>query len=282
MVKSSVRFEYATVGHVTADVLPDGTRRAGGTALYAALQASRLGLRTLIMTRGVPGEIEELLEPYAGELEVRVIPAEATTTLQTTGSGSARTQRMLAWAGELSDELDPESAIVHLAPVARETSAGWRRRSAYLGLTPQGLARRWRGLGEEVTLSRPSPEQEALAEHCDAIVLSDTEQDCCAELIAGGIRGGGTVAITAGVAGATLRLADGRSLRVDGPLVEDPADDLGAGDVFAAALFVALYEGRPPAQAGAFAAAAAAVRLSGAGAGAVGDRLAIERRLETG
>jgi sugar/nucleoside kinase (ribokinase family) len=282
MVKSRLRFEYATVGHVTADVLSDGTRRAGGTALYAALQASRLGLETLIVTRGVPAEVEGLLEPYAGELEVRVIPAAATTTLQTTGSGSARRQRMLAWAGELSDDLDPESAIVHLAPVARETPASWRRRSTYLGLTPQGLARSWRGLGEEVTPSRPAPEQEELAGLCDAIVLSESEQECCTQLISGAIRGGGTVAITAGVSGAALRLADGRSLRVDGPLVEDPADDLGAGDVFAAALFVALYEGRPPARAGAFAAAAAAVRLSGVGAAAVGDRVAIERRLESG
>ena len=58
-MKSGLRFDYAAVGHVTVDVLADGTRRAGGTALYSALQASRLGLRTVIVTQGVAGEIEE-------------------------------------------------------------------------------------------------------------------------------------------------------------------------------------------------------------------------------
>jgi len=87
-MKSGLRFDYAAVGHVTVDVLADGTRRAGGTALYSALQASRLGLRTVIVTQGVAGEIEELLAPYADELELRVLPARATTTLETAGSGS--------------------------------------------------------------------------------------------------------------------------------------------------------------------------------------------------
>ena len=35
---------YVAVGHVTIDVLADGRRRPGGTALYSALQAARLGL----------------------------------------------------------------------------------------------------------------------------------------------------------------------------------------------------------------------------------------------
>jgi hypothetical protein len=55
------RFDYTTVGQVTVDVMPDGSRQPGGTAFYSALQASRLGLRTLILTRGVTSEIEQLL-----------------------------------------------------------------------------------------------------------------------------------------------------------------------------------------------------------------------------
>ena len=53
-MKALLRFDYATVGHVTVDVLPDGSRRAGGAAFYSALQAARLGLRTLVITRGRP------------------------------------------------------------------------------------------------------------------------------------------------------------------------------------------------------------------------------------
>jgi sugar/nucleoside kinase (ribokinase family) len=59
-------------------------------------------------------------------------------------------------------------------------------------------------------------------------------------------------------------------------------DDLGAGDVFAAAFFVALHEGLAPAQAAAFGNAAAAVRIAGLGPGAIGERHAILARLVAG
>jgi hypothetical protein len=81
---------------VTIDVLPDGQRRPGGTALYSALQAARLGLEATIVTRGRETELQELLAPFSGELRLIVEPAPATTTLQTTGSGEQRRQRMLA------------------------------------------------------------------------------------------------------------------------------------------------------------------------------------------
>jgi sugar/nucleoside kinase (ribokinase family) len=46
---------------VTIDVLPGGERRPGGTALYSALQAARLGLDATIVTRGREQELRELL-----------------------------------------------------------------------------------------------------------------------------------------------------------------------------------------------------------------------------
>ena len=58
-----------------------------------------------------------------------------------------------------------------------------------------------------------------------------------------------------------------------------PRDDLGAGDVFAAAFFVALHEGLSPVSAATFANAAAAIRVEGVGADAIGDRRAIEARM---
>jgi hypothetical protein len=282
-MKSGLRFDYATIGHVTVDVLADGSRRAGGSALYSALQASRLGLRTLVLTQGVPAEVEELLAPYAGELELHVLAAPATTTFETRGSGSERAQRVVGWAGEIPELIEPASAIVHLAPVARETPVRWRGGAEFLGLTPQGLARVWRAPSQHVELARPAAEQEELAGRCDAIVLSVDERDSCARLVERGLREGATVAITAGAGGATLQPAGGPELQIAPHTeVEDATDDLGAGDVFAAALFVALYEGREPARAGAFAAAAAATRLGGSGASAIGTRQAIEAGLPEG
>ncbi len=272
-------YDYTTVGHVTADVLADGSRRPGGTAFYSALQAARLGLRTLILTRGVPGEIEALLAPYRDELDLRVLPAEHTTTLQTVGEGLSRHQRLLAWAGPIEGPTAVDTAILHLAPIARETPRGRLAahppRAGFVGLTPQGLVREWDAAGD-IALGPLCPA--LLPERCDAWVLSERERRCCAEPAARAATAGTVVAITAG-AHPTQLLAGGELLRVPVPPAAAPADDLGAGDVFAAAFFIALHEGLPPARAAAFAGAAAAVRIAGVGPGAIGDRRAIEARL---
>jgi sugar/nucleoside kinase (ribokinase family) len=306
------RFDYVTVGHVTVDVLadlpplplprsattrspgarqspdtarsPDGTglRQPGGGAFYSALQAARLGLRTLILTRGVPREIEELLEPYRAELHVRIEPAASTTTLQTRGSGHTRIQRLTAWAGPISQPAALDTAILHLAPIARETPRHWQGHSDFIGLTPQGLLRTWEADG---VISPAPPTRELLPERCDALVLSRAEWELCggsfdgARGTDGGCASGVTVAVTAGSEPTAILPPGGAPLRVPVPPIASPRDDLGAGDVFAAAFFTALHDGLPDVEAAAFANAAAAVRIAGGGPAAIGDRHAIEARL---
>ncbi len=274
---TSVRFDYTTVGHVTADVLSDGSRHPGGTAFYSALQAARLGRRALILTQGAPSEISELLEPYRSELEVELIAAEHTTTMRTSGTGLARSQRLLAWAGAIDEDVVVDTSILHLAPVARETPGRWRGEAGFVGLTAQGLVREWAGPERQI---RPSPpERERIPERCEAMVLGESERQSCEELIGELAPAGTVVAVTAGASPTTVMLAGNRALTVEVPPLEDPVDDLGAGDVFAAAFFIALSEGRAAPEAARFANAASAVRMSGAGARAIGDRSAIEARL---
>lgn len=291
------RFDYTTVGHVTADVLADGSRRAGGSAFYSALQAARLGRRALIITQGVGAEIEELLAPFSAELELQVHPAPHTTTLQTRGQGAARAQRMLAWAGPMQQPDAVDTAILHLAPVARETIAAWRGRADFVGLTPQGMVRTWSALGAHVRQVALDPSR--LPQRCDAIVISDAERESCASLIAADRedgrpapagelalsaaphRRGALVAVTAGAGAIALHTPGGATLALQVPAIDRCVDDIGAGDVFAAAFFVSLHAGRPPAQAAVFGNAAAAVRIAGSGAGAVGKRSEIEARLRT-
>ncbi len=314
------RYDYVAVGHVTVDVLepnasrgpggmasdpaasphpggtafdpdasrhPGGTafdpaasRRPGGTVFYSALQAARLGLRTLILTKGDPVEIERLLEPYRDELDLEVLPAECTTTLRTWGEGPDRRQRLLAWAGPIEGPIEVDTAILHLAPVAheipRECFDAHPPRAEFVGLTPQGLLREWNARGD---IALTALRRELLPERCDAIVLSAAEWERCEAPIPTSPAGGVLVAVTSGARPVTLHLLTGETLRVPVHPIESPRDDLGAGDVFAAALFVALREGRPPAMAAAFASAAAAVRIAGAGPGAIGDRRAIEALL---
>jgi hypothetical protein len=289
------RWDYTTVGHVTADVLADGSERPGGGAFYSALQAARLGRRARIVTQGVPSELERLLEPYCGELELEVHPAAHTTTLHTRWRGDAREQRVLAWAGPMREGPAVDTAVLHLAPVARETPAGWRGSAAFVGITPQGLVRTWTEPGGLITRQRLGAEQ--LPRRFDAAVISRAERESCGWLIdaarVGGLDDraaktartarsavrGAAIAVTAGADATVVYLPSGETLRLEVPHVERSRDDLGAGDVFAAAFFLALHDGRAAAEAAAFANAAAAVRVSGAGPDAVGRREAIETQL---
>jgi sugar/nucleoside kinase (ribokinase family) len=277
----SPRYDYATVGHVTLDLIedrPGGTvTQPGGGAFYSALQATRLGLRTLIVTQGVPAQIEELLAPYATELDLRVIPAPHTTTLATTGSGLARSQRVLAWAGPIAETRDLDSSILHLAAVARETPTTWSGEAGFVGLTPQGLLREWQ---EDQTTSLVALDPSTVPSRFDAAVIGERERACGDALFEMARRSGATVAVTAG-ARPTSVYPTGEEPVVQAvvPSASAARDDLGAGDVFAAAFFVALHEGMSPAEAAAFGNAAAALRVTAVGAKAIARRAEIEATL---
>jgi sugar/nucleoside kinase (ribokinase family) len=256
----------------------NGTRRPGGGAFYSALQAARLGLRTLIVTKGVPQELEALLEPFGEELEVRVLPAQHTTTLATTGFGAQRKQRVLAWAGAITEPLEIDASILHLAAVARETPHSWQGRAEFVGITPQGLVRQW---GENGEVSLLPLEPSALPSRFDAAVLSESELSCARWLTKGSTERP-LVAVTAGSRPTLLHLPNGTVLPVPVPALDErdePRDDLGAGDVFAAAFFIALRDGRSAQDAAAYGNAAAAVRIAGIGAQAVGTAAAIAQAL---
>jgi 1D-myo-inositol 3-kinase len=278
-VKAELHFDYTTVGHVTIDVLEDGSTQPGGAAFYSALQAARLDLRTQIVTRGNEREIEELLEPYRDELQWRIQPARRTTTLQTSGHGESRSQRVLAWAGPIAEDLDFDTSILHLAPVAREMPTRWRGTVGFLGLTPQGLAREWSGPRKRISGCTPSRSAVLLAEYCDAIVLSEHERSFCARLVERASDAGATIAITAGERPNTILPPHGRALQRAVPFIDEPVEDLGAGDVFAAAFFLALAEGRSPLEAAGLGNAAAAVRMRGRGADTIGGVDEIEARM---
>ena len=85
--------------------------------------------------------------------------------------------------------------------------------------------------------------------------------------------------MTAGSRPVTILLADGTQRELPVSPLEGPLEDLGAGDVFAAAFFILLARGARVEAAAAFASAAAAVRMRGGGPAAIGDRAAVEARM---
>jgi sugar/nucleoside kinase (ribokinase family) len=277
---SGTRFDYVTVGHVTRDAIEHETGggasfQPGGSAFYSALQAARLGLRTLILTQGVHAEIEALLAPYLSELELYVIPAKHTTTLSTCGTGTARTQCVLTWAGPIAEPIELDTAILHLAPVARETPVAFKGSASFIGITPQGLIRHWQQSGS-ISLVQLDPA--LLPDSLNAAVISEHERESCQALFSVASRCGAPVAVTAGSSSTTVHLpaSAGESI-VQTALPPRVAmqDDLGAGDVFAAAFFIALADGHAPREAAMFGNAAAAVRIAGEGPDAIGRRTAI-------
>jgi sugar/nucleoside kinase (ribokinase family) len=277
-----VRFDYVTVGHVAVDVIaredgPGEERQPGGGAFYSALQAARLGLRTLIVTRGAVEELQPLLAPYEAELQVRIIPAQHTTTLLTRGRGGLRSQRLHAWAGPFEEAVEVDTEILHMAPIARETPRSLNGHADFVGLTPQGLVRTWNADGE---ITRSGLDLERVPARCDAVVFSAEEREHCGEL--GASAGDPIVAITAGARPTTVLQPHCAPIEVGAYEVPQTHDDLGAGDVFAATFFVALHEGLPPAHAAALGNAAAAMRIAGVGPNAIGDRDAVERCLSAG
>jgi sugar/nucleoside kinase (ribokinase family) len=296
-------FDYVTVGHVTRDAIERNghstVHRVGGSALYSALQAARLGLRALILTQGVPSEIEALLAPYHAELELRVIPAEHTTTLSTRGTGAERSQRVLAWAGPIVEPIEIDTAILHLAPVARETPVSWSGRTDFVGITPQGLIRAWRqdedvsivqldagSLIADAPLAPPvggaaarevlpaALDPASLPCRFDAAVISDHERDCSRALFSAARECGAPVAVTAESQPTTIHLPESETiLQTPAPPAVQARDDIGAGDVFAAGFFVALADGHSPVEAAIAGNKAAAFRIAGIGPGAIGRRV---------
>src|SRR5688500_16203155 len=65
--------DYVLVGHICADILPNGTVVLGGTALYSALTVAALGWRVGVLTRGRYGvTIDGVAVPDLGAFSDRV------------------------------------------------------------------------------------------------------------------------------------------------------------------------------------------------------------------
>jgi len=98
--------DYVVVGHICADLLPDGTAVLGGTALYSALAAAALGWRVGVLTRGAYGKTLDgieipSLDPYAGKLSLIVQDAERPTVFVNEYRAGRREQTVPHWAGEI-------------------------------------------------------------------------------------------------------------------------------------------------------------------------------------
>ncbi|MGQ9490994.1 MAG: PfkB family carbohydrate kinase [Anaerolineae bacterium] len=283
--------DFLVIGHITHDRAPEGFR-LGGTVSFAAVTALRLGLRPGIITRGSAeglrnGEtqVDGLLTPAVGPLAgvpIRLLPSSVSTTFVNIYQGGQRTQLIEALAEPITPDALPDgwtaAPIVLLGPIAREVPAEWTARfpTALLGVTPQGWLRAWDAAGRV----HPSRWENAgpFLERADVIILSREDvggDDRYIAELAGQAR---LLVVTDGWHGATLYLAGRPHPIPPRPAVE--VDPTGAGDVFATAFLVRLYETRDPLIAARFANIVASMSVEAPGMDSIPWRAQAEAWLE--
>lgn len=233
------RFDYLVIGHLTRDLGPAGDT-AGGTVAYAGRTAHVLGSRTAVVTSAGPDfDVESALP----EMTVHCVPAARTTTFENRYDDGKRTQRLHARAAPLRGEHVPagwrRTPIVHLAPVAGEVDEAMIHRfsNSQVGLTPQGWLRGWDESG--VVYARRWNRARDVLPLAAAVVLSDEDlpdEDLLQEYR----RRARLLALTHGAGGCTIYLGD-EVRHFAAPAVSEQ-DLTGAGDVFAAAFFIRLYQ----------------------------------------
>ena len=281
--------DYVLVGHICADILPDGTAVLGGTALYSALTVAALGWRVGVLTRGrygvtIGGVAVPNLDVLGDRVQVIVQDAEWPTFFVNEYQGGRRTQQITRWAGPIDLRgLPPHwrnARVIHLGPIAQEIDVRQVTGLAprFLGVTPQGWMRDWpRGPGGKVTMHHLRLPREVVST-IDGIVVNDEEFVYSRDTIEQIGRNGYGV-VTIGINGARLYSPAGV---IDSPGFDVPVVDLtGAGDTFTAAFFYRITDPNvSPDSALEFANAAAGLSLGGIGASAVPSRAAIKRLVD--
>ncbi len=250
-------FRYLGWGYVALDQTPEGARW-GGSVLYGALTALRLGWQVQIAT-ALPPHLASSLPIPPSHLQPVAAPTCFVNRYDPRGG---RSQLLLSWAGPLvPPRTDGEASVVHWAPIARELPlTGTWPPGAFRLATPQGWLRSWSADGRVW----PVPLSEALLDvlaQAHLVVLSQED-------LAGDPEGRARLTARCPLWVET-RGAQGALLYRDGRVVPIPAfparavDPTGAGDVFAVAMAIRMAEGADPEAAARFAAAAAAAAVEG-------------------
>ena len=251
--------DYLAVGHLTVDLTPAGPQ-LGGSAAYAALTARALGLRVGIVTAW-GNEIK--LSALDG-IPVLAAKAPHSTTFENIYTATGRVQYIRHVAPRIDFSSVPaiwrQAQIIHLAPLAQELDPLLPPdvQPVLLGLTPQGWFRAWDADGRVHPSAWSQSEQALSAAGATVLSVEDVGHD--EEHIEWMAQHSRLLAVTDGSAGARL-FWHGDSRRFRPPEVE-LVDATGAGDVFAAALFVRLLETRDPWEAARFATRMATISVT--------------------
>jgi len=277
--------QFLVVGHVVQDLISPNdqdTWRLGGTAAYASLLARNLGLRAAVLTAASADlPLGELLP----DIECRAVPSDHTTCFRNVYSLGRRHQYVPQRATTITADHLPDdwrqTPIVLLGPVAGEVDASLAGcfPGALLGVGAQGWLRKI-GVDTRVRPVHPAHWQDEpiLKPAC---VLFVSDEDLPPAETAATLKRWSllvkTLVFTRGDRGADVCL-EGHWRHIDAfpARVVDPT---GAGDAFAAAFLIRLWEAEDTWEAARFAACAASFVVEGEGTAAIPRRDQIEARL---
>ena len=277
----ATRVPFLAIGHTARDEFPDGRWRLGGSALYGAATAAKLGAEVTLVTRVGPGE-RESLETLCQELGVtlHLLPSDVTTTFGFTYDAAGRRSLFLRakaapiTRSEVGRAVRTPKAVL-LASIAAELDDSlfvpWS--GAKRVLAAQGMLRSFGPDG----LVTPSPwaGYARLLPKVDAVVVS--EEDHAEDRAWLPFT---TVVVTKAEHGSELH-ARGQTFEVAAFPVAEVIDQTGAGDAFAASLALALAEGLPLVDAATFASAAASFAVEGLGLSRLADGARVRARMAT-
>ena len=275
--------DFLAIGHVARDEFEgEATWRLGGTALYAAATAARLGTQTALVTRVGPAE-KPALEERCAQLDIalRALASSATTTFGFRYVEGRRFMRLKARAngispGDVPVDWRPARAVV-LGSIAHELDR------TLFGTTPpratvlvaQGYLREWSADG--AIRPRRWDDAEEIVPLVSAVVLSDDD-------VAGDLSEprrwarNGRVYVTLAERG-VLVLDRGTETTIAGYPAERVVDPTGAGDAFAAGLAIALADGRARDDCARFANAVASFAVEDVGMAGLADRARVDARM---
>ena len=251
--KITIVIDYLAIGTVTEDVWKDGIT-PGGTVMYSARTARSFVQNVTVVSPVAPSFDMEGTFPG---INVHRIASPNTTQFEniyekTIVNGEVRSVRRQVVrpspvrlnASHITPALS-HSAIVHLAPLCNEIDAdilGKFDANTFIGCTPQGWLRRWDAQGHVSQRGANWTDADAFFKRCNAVVLSIEDVMGDWAVVEDWARRTPFMVVTVGADGCCAYIK-GEMHHVAGYHATE-VDPTGAGDIFAATLFVALQQRR--------------------------------------
>jgi 1D-myo-inositol 3-kinase len=269
--------DFVAIGHVTLDRFGEATR-PGGSALYAAVTAHRLGLSVGLLTSH--GD-DFPLEVIPSKIEVISVPAADTTLFEHRQEPSGRVSHVRSVAGPLTADDVPDdwrdASLSLLAPVVDEVdpTIATLFTDGAVGAAAQGWVRQVKPDGLVIPRAWQSPER--LLQSVQALFLSREDIRGQEATVVEWFQRMPVGVLTADRVGALL-FVNGERYEVE-PRRANEIDPTGAGDVFAATFLIQYQRDGDPWLAAAAAACAGSLAVEGEGWSAVADRAALDAAL---